>query len=107
MSKRKGGGVKGFEDNVRKTKEFVNWGIAYSTDPTSDKKLASVDFVVSVVVTFRAYVNTLISNTVRRHLYCTSTVGRKLISMPEVSRSTLDKKFTSVEKVAQGSGQSD
>ena len=90
---------------------MVDWGITNSTDPTSDKKLASVDFVVSVVVTFRTYVNTLISNSAQlRHtmyVYCTSTVGRKLISMPEVSRSTLDKKFTSVEKVAQGSGQSD
>ena len=84
-------------------------GIPISSDPTSDKKLAIVDFGVSVVVTFRAYVHTSILNTELKHIYvyCTSTEGRKLISMPEVSRSTLDKKFTSVEKVAQGSGQSD
>ena len=40
-------------------------------------------------------------------MYFTSTVGRKLISIPWGSRSTPDKNFTSVEKVEQGSGQSD
>ena len=78
----------------------------YKDYPTSDKKLTGVDVAISVVVTFIfikrwRHINLLIT---RRCMYFTSTVGRKLISIPWGSRSTPDKNFTSVEKVTQGSG---
>ena len=66
---------------------------------TSDKKLVRVDFVISVVVTCRKRVIKNLQNTDTK-MHFTSTIGMKLISNP-------DKNFTSVEIVAQGSGQSD